>query len=218
MRQAGCSFLVQLNLYDGYIPYLEEIEEYCIENFGAKPQVAATRDERSKPFKLHTSLSTEEYMEKGRKMQSPLFEFTMKNFMVKRKEYCYAGDWSFILDLDSGIMRRCYNVPFGVNIFENPQKPIKFEAVGKGCRKEFCVNSSHFMSLGVIPSIDTPTYTELRNRLEADWYTPEMQQFLSQKLRDSHKTYSPMKKITIMAKDQWRRKKLFFKRTVGLKR
>lgn len=218
IRKAGCSFLIQINLYDGYIPYLTEIEEYCVNNFGAKPQVAATRDEESIPFKLHTSLPKDEYLKLGRKMRSLLFDFTMENFMVKRKEYCYAGDWSFILDLDSGIMRRCYNMPFGVNIFENPEEPIKFEAVGRGCRKEFCVNSSHFLSLGVIPSIETPTYAELRNRPEANWYTDEMQLFLSQKLSDSHKLYSPMRKLLIGMKDQYRRKKMFLKRVLRIKR
>ena len=41
-----------------------------------------------------TALSKEEYIKIGKEMQSPLFDFTCKNFMVKRKEYCYAGYWS----------------------------------------------------------------------------------------------------------------------------
>ncbi len=36
--------MVQINLCDEYIPYLQEIEDICIER-GAKPQVAATRKE-----------------------------------------------------------------------------------------------------------------------------------------------------------------------------
>lgn len=209
MHDLGCSYLVQMNLYDGYIPYMNEIEAFCIRNFGAKPQVAATRDESSQDFKLYTKCTTEEYRRIGMQMESPLFDFTMKNFMEKRKEYCYAGEWSFILDLDTGIMRRCYNKPFGVDIFANPDLPIPFEAVGKKCGRPFCVNSSHFLTLGVIPEMKTPTYVALRNREEANWYTPEMREFLSGKLAENNEKYSYKKKIIVAIKDQYRRKKLF---------
>lgn len=209
MREMGCSYLIQMNLYDGYIPYMQEIEQFCLNHFGAKPQVAATRDESCNTFKLYTHHSTSEYKTIGMQMDSPLFEFTMKNFMVRRKEYCYAGDWSFILDLDTGIMRRCYNKPFGVDIFADPQKPISFEAVGRKCGCEFCVNSSHFLSLGVIPELNTPTYASLRNRNEANWYSKQMNEFLSGKLADSNQTYSTIKKAIIVIKDQYRRKRLF---------
>lgn len=217
MRACGCSFVVQMNLYDGYIPYMHEIEDFCVKEFGAKPQVAATRDEKDRTIRLYTALDKEEYWNIGQKMDSPLFDFTMKNFMVKRTEYCYAGDWSFILDLDTGVMRRCYNVPFGVDIFRDPSQPIPFMAVGKGCRKDFCVNSSHFLSLGVIPDLDTPTYMELRNREEAGWYTPEMKEFLSQKLGNNHGRNSMLKKMKIIVTDQYRRKRLFFKRILNMK-
>jgi hypothetical protein len=42
------------------------------------------------------------------------------------------------------------------------------------------------MSLGIIPSIKTPSYEALRNRREADWYSIEMRSFLSSKLRESN--------------------------------
>ena len=31
--------------------------------------------------------------------------FTFKNFMVKRTEYCYAGEWSGVLDMKTGILK-----------------------------------------------------------------------------------------------------------------
>lgn len=211
IHEAGCSYLIQMNLYDGYIPYMDEIENFCLNNFGAKPQVAATRDESCNSFKLYTKHSKEDYKTIGMQMDSPLFEFTMKNFMVRRREYCYAGDWSFILDLDTGVMRRCYNKPFGIDIIADPKKPIPFEAVGRKCGREFCVNSSHFLSLGVIPELNTPTYASLRNREEGEWYSKQMNEFLSGKLSDSNKTYTPFKKSFIVIKDQYRRKKMFLK-------
>ena len=52
----------------------------------------------------------------------------------------------------------------------------------------------HFMSLGVIPEVETPTYAELRNRKEAGWYTPQMEEALSGKLEEANELYSPLKK------------------------
>lgn len=191
VRAKGCSFVVQINLYDGYLPYLEEIKELCLKNVGAYPQVAATRDESNNEYKLLTNLSKDEYKDVGDSFHSPLFDFTMKNFMVKRKEFCYAGDWSFLLNLQTGIMSKCYmNLEDRINIFENIDKPIPFEAIGKNCKHKYCINSSHFLSLGVIPSKKTPSYAALRNRKEAKWYTEEMEEVLGGKLQESNKRYS----------------------------
>ena len=195
VREAGASYIVQINLADEYIPHLEEIKQICLENIGAYPQVAATRDEKSNKFKLLTKYTREEYENYGKSFNSPLFDFTMKNFMVKRKEFCYAGDWSFILDLSTGVARRCYNDRYSQNIFENINKPIEFKAIGNDCRSQFCVNSSHFMSLGIIPSIETLTYQKLRNREEADWTSEKMNTFLNSKLYESNKIYTSFKKL-----------------------
>lgn len=196
VKEAGCSFVVQINLCDEYIPYLEEIKELCIKNVGAMPQVAATRKEedRLQKIELLTELSTEEYIKYGQEFKSPLFEFTMKNFNVKRKEFCYAGDWSGILDLSTGIMRRCYCSYLYQDIFKNPNEKIRFLAIGNKCGSPFCMNSSHFMALGIIPEVKTPTYEALRNRKEANWYNKTMKQFLSTKLYDNNKEYSKRKK------------------------
>lgn len=187
VKDAGCSFMVQLNLCDEYIPYFDEIKNFCMENFGAYPQIAATRKEMDlkKYVEFYTEHSEEEYIKLGRQFDSPLFEFTIKNFNVKRKEFCYAGDWAFTLNLATGIMHRCYACKKGFDIFKNPKKPIPFCAIGKHCKSLFCMNSSHFMSLGVIPSVETPTYAELRDRLAdsgTNWYSDKMKNFLSGKL------------------------------------
>lgn len=67
---------------------------------------------------------------------------------MKRKEFCFAGDWSGTLNLQTGVLTKCYADYDGVNIFEDVDAPIPFEAVGKHCGSPYCVNSSHFMSLG----------------------------------------------------------------------
>lgn len=192
MKNAGASILLQLNLCDEYVPYIEEIKAISMERLGAWPQVALTRNETTEPFGIFTEGTEEEYKRNAEKFESPLFDFTYKNFRQKRKEFCFAGDWSATVNLQTGVMTKCYEKWEGVDIFRDVNEPIPFEAVGKQCKNRYCVNSSHFMSLGVIPSLDTPTYAQLRNRAEAHWYTPEMEQFLSGRLKDGN---SPMKSM-----------------------
>ena len=197
MRNAGASILLQLNLCDEYMPYIDEIKEISKRKLGAYPQVALTRDEATRPMKIWTSKTNDEYYAEGEKFDSPLFRFTCKNFNVKRKEFCYAGDWSGVLNLQTGWLSKCYANNEGQNIFDDIDKPIEFKAIGHNCRNSYCVNSSHFMSLGVIPQMDTPTYAQLRNRPEARWYSDEMDQFLNCKLSQSNREYSFAKKLRL---------------------
>lgn len=179
VKKAGCSFLLQINLCDDYLPYWEEIKEISLANVGAYPQVALTRRESKHGYSVMTSLSFEEYVKKGKEMNSPLFDFTCKNFNVKRNEFCYAGLWSAKLNLCTGEMTGCYGLGIHQNIFDNVDKPIKFEPIGNHCHFKYCFNSSHFLSQGIIPELlPLPSYGELRNREEAHWYTKEMKEFL----------------------------------------
>lgn len=195
VRKAGCSFFVQLNLCDEYIPHLDKIRNLCVEKIGDQPQICVTRDQYAKHICLRTQHTKDEYMRRGNSFDSPLFNFGMKNFLVKRKEFCYAGDWSFKLYLDTGVLKSCYDSRSTQNIFKNPNKPIKFRAIGNNCKSPYCVNSTHFMSLGVIPEIVTPSYAELRNRPDANWYTPKMRAFLGGKLSDQNREYSSARKL-----------------------
>lgn len=199
VKKNGCSFLIQMNLYDGYLPCIEEIKRLCKEKTGAYPQVAATRLETKgnveNNIKLHTALSDAEYLAIGNGFNSPLFEFTMKNFNVKRKEFCYAGEWSFNLNMKNGVLKDCYHSGKIQDIFSDPNAPIKCCAVGNNCCSRYCINSSHFMSLGVIPSLKTPSYTELRNRVEAGWYNKAMLDVLNTQFKDVNKQYSLLQKI-----------------------
>ena len=190
VKKLGASFVLQLNMCDEYIPFIEEIKQLSKINVGAYPQVAITRYEVN--LKNDVRIMTkniDEYMKAAESFDSPLFRFTRRNFNVKRKEFCYAGDWSFQLNLATGILHRCYCSNITQNIFEDVEKPIRFIAMGHACSELYCMNSSHFMSLGIIPEIETPTYAELRNRIDAGWYSERMKKFLSGKLKNSNNIY-----------------------------
>ena len=195
VKDAGISFFIQINLYDGYIQHIDEIKSLCMERLGVLPQVPATRKMYGYGWRLHTEHEDDGYFEAGRQFNSLLFEFTTKNFMRKRREFCYAGDWSFKLNLGTGILYDCYGINKGQNIFENPDRPIKFRAIGNTCPSIYCVNASHFMSQGIIPSIVTPTYAELRNRPEAGWFNETALEYLNGKLSQTNREYTASEKL-----------------------
>lgn len=70
VKSLGCSYLVQVNLYDEYVPVLDEIKKICLENVGAYPQLVATRKEESlsKKIELMTQMTQQEYVEIVRRL------------------------------------------------------------------------------------------------------------------------------------------------------
>jgi hypothetical protein len=174
---------------DEYFDKWNQILDLVETRVGAKPQLAVTRDESTVPFTFFTKKKPSEYIALANEAKSPLFDFTLKNFNISRHEFCYAGDWSGKLYLDTGLLLPCYAVKRGQNIFDNLDQPIKFEAIGRNCHMSYCVNSSHFMSLGVIPTTLTPSYADLRDRPEAGWYSKRMRAFLDERLYHDNQQY-----------------------------
>lgn len=207
VRNIGCSFMTQINLYDDYLEYLDEIKDICMNKLGALPQVAATRKEKSGlvDIELYTDLNREEYERIGNTFDSNLFKYTMKNFNKKRNEFCFAGDRSGVLNLATGELRKCYGDPTFQNIFKDPTKKIKFEPVGNNCYSSFCLNSSHFMALGVIDNDDTETYCSLRDREEANWFNKTMREALSQKIKGNNIVLSEFNKNKVNKKEKAKR-------------
>jgi len=194
--KSGCSILLQINLVDEYIPFWEEIKQLSLKYVGALPQVALTRREENENFTIFSSKSIDDYIKIGKEMNSPLFDFTCRNFNEKRKEYCHAGLWSGVLNMETGELRGCYNQGFCYNIYKSIEEPIPFTPIGKKCELKYCVNSSHFMSQGIIPSLlPLPSYGELRNREEAHWYHQEMKNFLYTQFQDVNPPYSKFNKL-----------------------
>lgn len=217
VRKAGCSFVLQLNLYDGYMPYIDEIKKISMEKVGAYPQIALTRKQFESDGKTEYSIYTEcgedNYISKAREFNSPLFECTLENFNVERNEFCYAGLWSGVLNLRTGGFSKCYNFE-EVNIFDDIEKPIPFAPVGNHCKCSYCVNSSHFMSLGVIPESHTQTYEALRNRSEVPWYNDTMKELLSHKFSEYLPVLSKQEKKRANANELLREIKVLFFRAL----
>lgn len=199
VRDAGCSFSLELTPSDEAIPYIDDIKQLALKELGAINHVTVARDEKDgNKLPIMTRLSKEDYAKTWGTFQSPLFDYKLKIFEQKRTEFCYAGDWAFCVNLVSGEMTQCYHSYFKANIFDDLSQPIPFKAIGNNCQEHHCYNGHAFLAFGIIPSEMAPTHAELRNRKCTDgseWLQPDMKSFLSTRLQESNEEYSTWQKI-----------------------
>jgi hypothetical protein len=189
VKQSGCSISVELTPNDELIPYIDEIKRVCLEHLGALCHITVARDSTKKNLPILTKLSKDNYRKTWEVFDSPMFDFKMTTFNIKRKEFCYAGEWFGFINIGTGEFSQCYHTSYSQNIFNNPDNPIKFTPIGHNCLQPHCHNSHSLLTLGLIPELNTPTYSAIRNRRCIDgsyWLTSAMDSFLSRKLYESN--------------------------------
>lgn len=194
IRESDISFSIEITPHDELIPLIDEIKAFSINKFGALPHLTVARDVDTKGIELLTRLSRKEYGEVWGQFESAMFDFKFSTFNHKRKEFCYAGDWSIKLDLESGKYRQCYVGEELGNICD--EGPLNFSAIGR-CRMPHCFNGHAFLALGDIPELNCPTYTEERDRICSDgshWLKESCQEFFSTKLYENNEQYSSVQK------------------------
>lgn len=192
VRDAGCSFSVEITSGDGMIPYIDEMKRLCFEKCGAMPHVTVARDNADPEDKLLTRCSVDDYENIWGTFDSALFDVKMKLYGEKRKEFCYGGEWTFYLYLSNGDLKQCYKGAVIDNIFEDVTRPIHFQPIGRKCQEPYCYNGHAWMTLGCIPGMNVPSYADVRNRITADgkaWLTERAKEFFSHKLEENNIIY-----------------------------
>lgn len=198
MKKVGASFTVEITPSDELIPYIDEIKKSCIDSFGALPHITIARNDRTDGIDILSNYSIDENKKIWGNFKSTLYDYKMEIYHVKRNEFCYAGDWSIYVNLETGDMKQCYCGKELDNIYKNIDKPLYFKAIGKKCTLPYCYNGHAFLSLGVIPELHSPTYATLRNRVCDDgteWLQHSMKEFFNSKLNESNRQYGIIKKI-----------------------
>ena len=190
MRVAGCSVTVEITPSDELIPYIDDIKEFSMKEFGALPHVTVARDNASKDLRILSDYSNEAYRDIWGTFESALFEFKMDQIYIKRIEDCMAGEWSFAVDLENGNMNKCLFSSYLDNIYNDILQPLKFEKVGCNCILPYCYNSHAYLTLGIIEKIKAPTYFSVRDRYTRDglhWVHGKMKDIFEQKLYENNK-------------------------------
>lgn len=200
MKNMRVSYTIEITPNDELIPYIDEVKEFSLKNFGALPHITVARDNRDKNLPILTNLSKDEYKKIWGQFDSKMFDYKMKCFNVKRKEFCYAGAWTAFLMMGTGELKQCYlGKTIENNIYENIDRPINFNMpVGYNCPDAHCFNSHAWLCFGDIPEHQAPTYAEIRNRIcldDTEWLQPKVNKFFSSKLYENNKQYNFFKRI-----------------------
>ena len=219
--EAGASCNIEITPSDELIPYIDEVKAFSMEHFGALPHLTIARNDRDPAITYLTGLDQETYDETWRQFDSGFWEFKRQLFGVKRTEFCYAGQWSMYVNFATGEARQCYcGSPLG-NLFADPTKPVRTEAIGK-CLLPHCYNGHALLSLGLIPDLPASGYGDLRDRERTDgshWLQPKLKAFFNTKLKDGNprmrvmdeKLYFVKRRMKAKAKQAKRKVKRFLK-------
>ncbi|MCL1946970.1 MAG: radical SAM protein [Chitinivibrionia bacterium] len=206
VRDAGCSFTIEITPNDELIEHIDDIKKICFDKLHALPHLTIARDDRDINIPVLSKYSFDEYKNIwGRAFESDLFDFKSKIFYQKRKEFCYAGEWTLYMNLMSGDVKQCYCGLNLENLYADLEKPIKYFPVGNNCSLAHCYNGHAYLTLGVIPDLNTPTYADMRNRKDTngkEWLGEEVKYFLSCKLKDANAEYSNILKLYINLKNK----------------
>lgn len=189
IAESKCSYSVELTPSDEMIPFIPEIKDICMRQLGALCHVTVARDDRSQGKDLLSAHGMEVYKDIWGTFNSDLFDFKTHIFGKKRREYCYAGDWSIVLDLVTGDIKQCYAERYLGNAYQNIDEPLVFSHVGSRCSQPHCYNGHAFLTLGTIPTLDTPSYAQMRDQKPLTgrpWLGPEMRDFMKQRLRENN--------------------------------
>lgn len=191
IQNAGISFSIDITPCDELIPYISQIKEiFDKEMNGAMPHISVARDTTSTELKILSNMDKEEYQKVWGQFDSAKFDYKIKEFLVPHREYCFAGKLSFSLELATGNCRICDGAPDPksmdfYNLYENPEEEIPFVEIGCNCPTAHCYNCHALLTLGTIPELVTPTYTQMLDRTDKDgkhWLTEDLREFYSCKL------------------------------------
>ncbi|MDE6536360.1 MAG: radical SAM protein [Muribaculaceae bacterium] len=191
--EAGASANIEITPSDELIPYIEELKEFSMTHFGALPHVTVARDESTWKMKNLTGLSKDEYEKIWSQFDSSFWKFKYSVFSKRQKNFCYAGDWGYTLNYETGELRQCYVGKVVGNMYDPIDAPLPKCPIGR-CLEAHCHNAHALMSLGFIPEEYLARYGDLRNRVTSDgrqWLQPEILSFFNSKLEESNTQLSP---------------------------
>jgi MoaA/NifB/PqqE/SkfB family radical SAM enzyme len=182
VQRSKASFSVELMPCDELEPYIEEVMEFSLKNFGALPQLTIGRDEED-GFKLLTKHSKEEYERIWSVFESDMFKYKIKNYM-KYERNCDAGKSSLHVNIYNGIIRKCVCEEVIGNIYSDLDRKLEYSPIDNACSAKYCFNNHAFVLLGCVRKDEEFTHSQIRDRVTLDgehWVKENMRNNFSQK-------------------------------------
>ena len=197
---AGASACVEITPSDELIPYIDEVKDFSLKNFGALPHITIARDDRTRGIDILSRLSKKDYYKTWRQFNSTFFDYKASIFGKRQEEFCYAGLWSANINLATGNATACYCGRSLGDVFANPDSEFPTWPVGK-CTIAHCYNGHAWLTWGNIPRSTETSYADVRNRVRADgreWLQPKLKEFFSTHLCDNNAQLSDAEKLKFM--------------------
>jgi hypothetical protein len=186
IKKNDMSFTIELVGFDYYIPLIEEIKVVCLERVGAYPHITIPRiDDSHAARDLQSKYSIEEFYEIWKSFESELLDMKYSIWGInQKKNFCNAGYYTALINLNNGEMSYCYRSKEKYNIFKRADKEIIDMKIGNNCNCKHCFNGHFFLTFGDIECIKDYSHSDIRNRKCADgteWLTERMKIFLNQR-------------------------------------
>ena len=191
VKEKECSFTVELPAYDGFIASREEIIKICKERLENEVcHVTVLRDESKTDFSVLSKYDDfMTYKEIWEPFHSALFDIRADVLEKKYKGFCYAGEWTFTANIETGEIRQCYYERVLDNLYANPCSKLNLCAVGNHCHASYCYSCHAFLCFDVMPELQVKMrYDQTRDR-DNKWLTTDMKLFMSQKLSENNAEY-----------------------------
>ena len=186
IKKSKCSYTLEITPYDGLVDRIPEIKHMFDEKAnGAMPHISFARDSTKQDYDILSEYNLDKYAEIWGQFGSKMFELKNRHYGEKITQFCYAGQWSYLVNTYTGDVKACYRQPALTNIYADNYKGFPEKPVGHNCPMAYCYNNHAFMAWGSIPSIREYTYLDMRDRVDRDgnhWVKYPMSEAMSQKL------------------------------------
>ena len=193
IANSACSYTIEITPHDNLIPHIKEIKEIFKQKAnGAMPHITYARDSTKSDFDLLSELSLQEYEHVWGQFDSALFSLKNKLYNKHINDFCYAGNWTFNVSLQSGNMQTCYRQTQFFPILSDVDSPLPELALGEKCAMRYCFNGHAFIAWGAVPTIKCDSYLAMRDREDSDgnhWVKPAYARAMKQKLYDNNFVY-----------------------------
>lgn len=198
---AGASVNVEVTPPDELVPEIEELKAFSMEHFGALPHLSIARDDSTGGIDRLTDMSLDEYNATWSSFDSGFWNFKSTIFSKRQTDFCYAGAWSYYVNMATGEAIQCYCGSKVGNLFAKPDNPLPERPIGK-CPIAHCYNGHMLLTLGLIPGSTDVCYGDIRDRARSDgthWLQSELKAFFNEKVSDSNEEISERAKAKYIA-------------------
>lgn len=193
IKNSPCSYSIEITPCDNLIGEIDHIKrEFAVHAGGAMPHITFTRDTNKEGLDLLSELSLEEYKDIWSTFDSELFRLKCNLYKKQIRETCYAGSWSYRVNVVNGNLQSCYQQELVGTVFDEGQKTLPMIPVGHGCRLDYCFNNHAFLAWGDAPEIACDNYYKVRDRIAEDsthWVKETYAAAMQQKLYDNNFAY-----------------------------